>query len=256
MARARSRMALSLGVLCVGLCVGPGATAWSRAVATTWSATEAASGELEGTRSLPPRGAGYRTYSVIGSAIGRQHADHRVIAALRQALASAGDEAGRTYTVAEVGWPSGGAFPPHRTHREGLSVDILMPMLDASGSPASLPSWPWTGWGYCWHLDGEGALRSMAWEAPLPVVRGHEVDPCPFPGRGGGWTADFDGLRLLLEAVLEAAPAHGVRLTRVIVAPEYADRIGAGSAVDPLLTRRGVWVRHDDHVHLDFRSLP
>ena len=48
--------------------------------------TSVVNGQLEGTRSLPPRGKGYRTYSYFGSAIGRQYAHHKVIQTLENSL--------------------------------------------------------------------------------------------------------------------------------------------------------------------------
>ncbi len=62
---------------------------------------------------------------------------------------------------------------------------------------------------------------------------------------------------LLVELEREA-PAHGLAIDRIIVAPEYVDRVlGAGGAAVARLAerfmRRPAWVRHDEHVHVDFR---
>lgn len=136
----------------------------------------------------------------------------------------------RRFVYGETGWPGGGPFWPHRTHRNGLSVDFMVPVLNDAGRSVPLPCSPLTLWGY-----------------------GIEFDP---RGRAAWLRIDFEALAAHLGALRQAAERHGLRLGRVILAPEFAARLagtpsGRGlAAAVPFFTGRP-WVRHDEHYHVD-----
>lgn len=196
-----------------------------------------ADGSLEHGRPMPPSGRGFVTYSRLGATLGRQylHADARD-ALLASFRASAQREPGRVHVVAETGWPRGGRFRPHRTHRNGLSADVLMPMRDARSRPARLSTTPWTKFGYAHELDATGRIGS---------------------GRRA-LKADFDALAAWLLDLEAASRERGLRIERVIIAPEYVPLVLATpsgqrlGALAPLLSRKPSWIRHDEHVHVDF----
>ena len=71
-----------IGIVGLSLSLGCVTTSYSRALMSKGNKTTVVNGHLEGTRSLPPRGKGYRTYSYLGSALGRQYAHHKVIETL------------------------------------------------------------------------------------------------------------------------------------------------------------------------------
>jgi penicillin-insensitive murein endopeptidase len=138
----------------------------------------------------------------------------------------------RTFVLGETGLKAGGRFPPHRTHQNGLSVDIFMPVRDSESRHVLIPTAPWNKFGYSLEFDSRGA--------------------------GEGLTLDFESLAELLVEVHRQAALHALAVERIIVAPEYVDRVLAAKAagirqLDPLLTRKPAWVRHDEHVHIDFR---
>jgi len=245
--RRRRRLLIAAAVVVVVVLVCP-AIAWSRALLSRGDAFV----------SLPPSGAGFRTSSTLVGAMGRQYVRHEVAAALTTALA---DVAGsnRVFVVADTGHKDGGPFPPHATHQEGLSVDIHMPVVDAAGAPATLSSSFWNLWGYCWHLDPAGHVAGLAWEAkPLPLPLLGKTQLCPSVDIDSDDHADFDTVARLVKALDVAARAHGGRVRTVIIAPEFVAPILAspsGKALGPLssvFTRHPVWVRHDDHLHVDF----
>jgi penicillin-insensitive murein DD-endopeptidase len=66
-------------------------------------------------------------------------------------------------------------------------------------------------------------------------------------------------LAFLRELETQAA-ARGLRIGRVIIAPEYVPLLvatGSGGALGALaarLTRKPVWVRHDEHFHVEFEE--
>ena len=126
--------------------------------------------DLEGTRSLPPRGKGYRTYSYFGSALGRQYAHHKVIETLQDAFANLHETTGQTFDVAKLAPNTVVNLVPHFTHREGMSVNIMTPMKKGD-KPARLSTGPMSLWGYCWHIDAKSNRQhGLKWDAPPTVT--------------------------------------------------------------------------------------
>jgi penicillin-insensitive murein endopeptidase len=193
-------------------------------------------GSLKDGVSFAAQGAGFVTYSKLGNLIGRQYVHSRVhdalVAAFGALHAAAPD---RTFVLGETGLKAGGRFPPHRTHQNGLSVDIFMPVLDSQSQHALMPTAPWNKFGYSLEFD-----RS---------------------GRGEGLTIDFESVAQLLLEVHRQADLHGLAVDRIIVAPEYVDRVLSANApgirkLEQLFMRKPAWVRHDEHLHIDFRLAP
>jgi len=92
-----------------------------------------AKGALKEAVSFPSSGTGFVTYSTLGNLMGRQFVHSRVRDTLLETFAvldrSAPD---RTFVLGETGLKRGGRIRPHRTHQNGLSVDIFMPVRDGS----------------------------------------------------------------------------------------------------------------------------
>ncbi|AUX46635.1 uncharacterized protein SOCE26_081410 [Sorangium cellulosum] len=134
--------------------------------------------------------------------------------------------------MGEAGWPRGGPFWPHRSHENGLSVDIFVPLRDGAGRPADVPTYPWNQLGYGVELDAAG--------------------------RRGDRTLDFDDLARLLSALEEKARSKRLRIHRILLAPEYVPLLLASpagrklGALSRAILRVPVWWRHDEHVHIDF----
>ncbi len=190
-------------------------------------------GRLEHGHPIPPWGPGHVTYSYLGAALGRQYVHGSVRDTLTAAFAArAAREPGRTFVLAETGDRDGGRFPPHRTHQAGTSADILVPMMDAQGRPASLPSWPWNLFSYGLELDAKGRL--------------------------GDLRIDFESLAALLLELDAQARARGFHVRKIILAPEYQPSLlqtPSGKRFGRLagtLMRTPAWVRHDEHFHVDF----
>jgi penicillin-insensitive murein endopeptidase len=127
---------------------------------------------------------------MIGAAVGRQYVHDGVRAVILEAFAARADAApGALHIVGETGWPGGGRFRPHRTHANGLSVDLFVPVLDG-GRASVVPTWPWTKLGYSVDYDAQG--------------------------RRGESRIDFEELAALLREIDTRAPAHGLRVEQVI----------------------------------------
>lgn len=193
-------------------------------------------GSLKDGVSFASQGAGFVTYSRLGNLIGRQYVHSRVHDALVAAFASLHTATpDRTLVLGETGLKAGGRFAPHRTHQNGLSVDIFMPVRDAESRHVLMPTAPWNKFGYSLEFDRDG--------------------------RGEGLTIDFDSLAELLVEVYRQAGLHGLAVDRIIVAPEYVDRVLSAKAagirkLEQVFMRGPAWVRHDEHLHIDFRVLP
>lgn len=211
--------------------------AWLRVLvdgdAPSLSSGRVGAGRLVHGHVLPPWGEGFRTYSLLGAALGRQYVHGAVREVLLAAFAArARAERGRVHVIGETGQRGGGRLLGHKTHQSGLSVDLFLPVRDAAGERAVLPTWPWQGLGY-WH----------------------EFDA---HGRCGELLIDFAELARLLKEIQLQAAARGVGIERIILTPEYvplllATEAGRGlGSLGEKLTRRPVWVRHDEHVHIDF----
>ena len=192
-----------------------------------------AAGHLENGHPLPPSGYGFVTYSYLGSALGRQYVHGAVRDLLVEAFgACAKARPDRRFVTGETGWPRGGSFWPHHGHENGLSVDVFMPVRDEAGQARALGTWPWNRFGYGLELDAAGKI--------------------------GDLHVDFDDLGMLLVELGARAPAFGLRVQQIIVAPEYVPLLLAsqtGRTMGTLastLQRKPVWWRHDEHVHVDF----
>jgi len=136
------------------------------------------------------------------------------------------------FVYGETGWPSGGRFRPHRTHQNGLCVDFMVPVRRGVGSPAELPTPAWLKFGYGIDFDQSGRYRDLS--------------------------IDFLAIVAHLEALERSARRHGLTIQRVIFAPEFHRFLAATSEGQALLRRLpfssgDVWVRHDEHYHVEFR---
>ncbi|MCB9797333.1 MAG: penicillin-insensitive murein endopeptidase [Alphaproteobacteria bacterium] len=186
-----------------------------------------AAGSLENGKRLPTRGRHHASYSRLGATLGRTCVHERVRDTLLAAFAAA--DTGHTWVIGETGRCEGGPFPPHKTHQSGLSVDLFVPTR-LGGRPARLPTWPLFKFGYGIELDDAGT-----W---------------------GPYTLDFEALAVLLGALRDAAPDQGLRVGRVIFAPDLQPELRQaapkGSLKGLSFNSKGAWVRHDEHVHVDF----
>lgn len=190
-------------------------------------------GRLAGGVALPAQGKNFRSYSVLGSGMGRTHVHSRVRDVVLAAYAELADTVpDHTWVYGETGWPTGGPFWPHKTHQNGLSVDFMVPVRDAHGRPVLLPMTAANRYGYSEEFDGRGLSKN-------------------------GQRIDFEAMAAHLLALARAAEAAGIGIRLVIFDPLLQRSLWRTSAGAELRRRlrfsRGrVWVRHDEHYHVDF----
>jgi penicillin-insensitive murein endopeptidase len=137
-----------------------------------------------------------------------------------------------TWVYGETGWPWGGDFWPHRTHQNGLVVDFMVPVRTPDRESTQLPTWPWNGFGYGLDFDDAGQ------------------------GEGHNLEIDFEAVAAHLAALKKSAGQNDLRIRKVIFAPALRKRMlrsdGARGIRGLPFSQRPVWVRHDDHYHVEF----
>lgn len=204
---------------------------------TTASAAESvcfgttSNGRLKDGVSLPREGENFSTYSSVGWAIGRTYVHSRVRAALIDAFAAVGRELPkRRFVYGETGFEEGGPFKPHRTHQNGLSVDIMVPVL-RDGQSVPLPGHAFNRFGYDIEFDAQGRYED--------------------------YRIDFETLAALIFHLHAAGKQHGAPIERVIFDPAlrerlFATRLGEWLRANVTFMKHQAWVRHDEHIHVDF----
>lgn len=193
-----------------------------------------AAGRIDNAASLPHHGDNFSTYSTLGWMLGRQHVHSRVRVTLIDAMTSLESSQPGLHTVfGETGWPWGGRFRPHRTHRNGTSVDIMVPVRRDDQS-VPFPSWPWNGFGYAVEFDAQG--------------------------RYGRYRIDYDAMVAQLLAMHAAARRNGIGIEVVIFDNGFQSALWSAKNGSRLrqsvrFSKLAPWIRHDEHYHVNF-SVP
>lgn len=180
---------------------------------------------------LPTDGANFEAYSTLATAMGRNYVHSEVAAIMLDAYRALEQSApGAIYVYGETGFAQGGRFRPHRTHQNGLSVDFFVPVRDAAGKPARLPTPASQRFGYDVEFDRKA--------------------------RYGDYAIDFNAVAEHLYQLDQAARARGRGIALVIFDSAYLPQLFAtprGAALRQLTFMKGKpWVRHDEHYHVDF----
>jgi penicillin-insensitive murein endopeptidase len=173
-------------------------------------------------------GGAARPYCWVCTRALRTYGHERAVAAVDAAYAELAQAyPGTDWVYGESGWPWGGRFRPHRTHRNGLAFDLMVPLADG----ARLPTGPWNRFGCDEAFDAEGV--------------------------GAAGRIDFAAMADHLSILDRIARAQGGGIRRVIFAPDLQDNLFAAPGGAFLRQRlrfnaRPSWVRHDDHYHVEF----
>ncbi len=192
-------------------------------------------GRLENGIALPSSGANYVGYSTIARLAGRTYVHTQVEDIIVNAYKSLEiEQANKVFKYAETDFEEGGQFKPHKTHRNGLSVDFMTPVVNESGHSDHLPTHPLNKFGYDIEFDGNGKYDE--------------------------YTIDYVALAAHIVVLHKEAVTQGVDLWRVIFDPKLQPELFKTS-YGPYLkkhiqfSKKRSWVRHDEHYHVDF-SIP
>lgn len=192
-------------------------------------------GRLENGVKLPPSGNNFIGYSSLARLTGRTYVHSTVKNIVVSAYGNLEQELPeKVFKYAETGFKEGGKFSPHKTHRNGLSVDFMTPVINENGKSVHLPTHPLNKFGYNIEFSSVGQYKNF--------------------------TIDYEALAAHIVALDKQSKLLGYNLWRVIFDPELQVNLFHTSYGEYL--RKNVqfsvkrsWVRHDEHYHVDF-SIP
>lgn len=189
-------------------------------------------GYLVNSVKLPNKGKNFISYGVIPVQAGRTYVHSKV----RKVVVDAyhlvlKEQPNKVYKYAETGFKKGGQFKPHKTHRNGLSIDFMVPVVDKQGKSVHLPTNPLNRYGYNIEFDKQGKYKD--------------------------YLLDYEALGAHIVALHKIARKNGIALWRVIFDPElqpylYKTRYGEYIKNNIKIPKKKSWVRHDEHYHVDF----
>lgn len=189
-------------------------------------------GRLENGVQLPSGGKNFESYSDIGRMLGRTYVHSEVSSIVIDAYKLLEtDQPTKLYKYAETGFKEGGEFKPHKSHRNGLSVDFMTPVINKAGSSEVLPTNPLNKFGYNIEFDSNGNYED--------------------------YRIDYDAMAAHLVALHKAAKARGYDIWRVIFDPKlqlelFKTKYASYISGNITLSKNPSWVRHDEHYHVDF----
>lgn len=190
------------------------------------------SGHLVNGVQLPKEGNNFTNYSHLARVAGRTYVHSSVRDIIVAAYASLEvEQPTKVYKYAETGFKNGGRFKPHKTHRNGLSVDFMTPVTDNTGASVHLPTNLSNKLGYNIEFD--------------------EVD------QYNGLSIDYTALAAHIVALHKQATIQGYDVWRVIFDPVLQPKLYDTHYADYLkqniqFSKKRSWVRHDEHYHVDF----
>jgi len=192
-------------------------------------------GRLENGKELPAKGQNFETYSMIARLAGRTY----VHSAVKEIIINSYkqlevDLPGKVFKYAETGFKEGGKFSPHKTHRNGLSVDFMTPVIDAEGNSTHFSTTPLNKFGYNVEFNAKGVFEE--------------------------YTIDYEALAAHIVMLHKQAKLLGYDLWRVIFDPKLQPELYKTQYSNYLkkniqFSKKRSWVRHDEHYHVDF-SIP
>lgn len=190
------------------------------------------SGRLANGVKLPSSGKNFVGYSSVARLAGRTY----VHSTVRDIVVSAyeyleGEQPDKVYKYAETGFEEGGRFKPHKTHRNGLSVDFMVPVIDSNRRSVHLPTHPLNKFGYKIEFD-----ESSTYD---------------------GLEIDYEAMAAHIVALDRQSRERGFGLWRVIFDPKLQDNLYETQYAEYLrsniqFSTKPSWVRHDEHYHVDF----
>ncbi len=189
-------------------------------------------GRLENGVKLPSSGNNFVSYGTIPILAGRTYVHNKVRDVIIEAYHSLEyEQPGKVFKYAETGYKSGGTFKPHKTHQNGLSVDLIVPVFDSNQKSVHLPTHPLNKYGYDIEFDNNGTYKN--------------------------YRIDFEALGALIISLHKAATTLGIDIWRVIFSPDlqpllYSSKYGAYIKENIYIPSKHSWVRHDEHIHIDF----
>ncbi|KOR32931.1 peptidase [Achromatium sp. WMS3] len=190
-------------------------------------------GRLKGGVQLPSQGKNFISYSVTAALLGRTYVHSKVRKIIIRSYKTLETQApGKVFKYAETGFREGGRFRPHKTHRNGLSVDFMVPVVNQEGNSVYLPTNYFNKLGYGIEFNSKSKYA--------------------------GYTIDYVAMAAHIVSLHKAAKSYGANLWRVIFDPKlqphlFRTKYGKYLKRHVQFSKRRSWVRHDEHYHVDFK---
>lgn len=198
------------------------------------------SGSLSNGKLLPWCGANWSYFDAGSYKSGRAFLHHKALNATLNTYQKMENLApGRQFKIMECSRKDGGQMKPHRTHRNGLSIDFMMPKLK-------------DGEAY-YGLDDKGQSHYLlAFDDSGKLKRNKSI------------SLDFEMIALHLLTLDKEARKQGLYIKKVIINTNLKDELFAGKNGKKLKSS-GIYVvkllepminaLHDEHYHVDFGFL-
>jgi penicillin-insensitive murein endopeptidase len=183
---------------------------------------------VQNAKRLPTNGINFQTYSRFLSTIGRTHVHEKVRNAVVKAYNLLEKHApGVMYVYGETGWKNGGNFWPHRTHRNGLCVDFMVPVKSTT-----MFLWPGNAWGYHIRFDEKGIYKQ--------------------------YSIDLEAIVEHLSALQEACKLSSLKIKTVILDLPLVALLKKTDIHQKLkeipFAAYKAWFPHDSHYHVEFEE--
>ncbi len=191
-----------------------------------------AKGRLENGIALPDSGKNFVSYGTLPQILGRTYVHNKVRDVVLESYRMLEKvQPGKIFKYAETGFKEGGAFKPHKTHQNGLSVDFMVPVLNAKGDSVHLPTHAFNKYGYEIEFDDKGQFDE--------------------------YRIDYEALGAHMMTLHQAANSQGIKIWRILFDPVlqpflYASKYGTYIRDNISIPKKRSWVRHDEHYHVDF----
>ena len=189
-------------------------------------------GRMEHGVQLPAAGENFVSYSGLAATLGRTYLHSTARGIVLDAYTELQQKlSGKRFKYAETGFSNGGPFKPHKTHQNGLSIDFMVPVINAKGESVHLPTHPFNKFGYNIEFDKKGNYD--------------------------GLKIDYEAMAAHLVALHQVAERYKAKVWRVIFDPAMQPDLLKTSHADYLkqhvnFSKKRSWVRHDEHYHIDF----
>lgn len=189
-------------------------------------------GSIKGAVKLPSSGKNFESYSRLAGLIGRTYVHSEVKKILLNAYKALEKKyPKKVFKYAETGFKNGGKFKPHKTHQNGLSIDHMVPVVQ-KGKSVHLPTNVFNKLGYNIDFD--------------------------LKGRYEDYQLDYEALGALIVEIHKQTRKLGYNLWRVIFDPKMTPDLlktshGRYLRKHIYFTKKRSWVRHDEHIHIDFK---
>lgn len=184
---------------------------------------------------LPAEGKNFVGYSSVARLAGRTYVHSTVKDIIVNSYKRLEKEQPhKVYKYAETGFREGGQFKPHKTHRNGLSVDFMTPVVNLNNESVHLPTNPLNKFGYNIEFNSKDRYKN--------------------------YSIDYEAMAAHIVMLHKSAVSSGVGIWRVIFDPKLQPNLLKTRYALYLknhiqFSKKRSWVRHDEHYHVDF-SVP